>query len=48
MNAFIEMIQQVWIVETLSESWTEGYCIQCTRRVINLIARIIAESAYRM
>jgi hypothetical protein len=33
LNAFNKMIQQVWIGETLPESWTEGprgFCVQCT------------------
>jgi hypothetical protein len=29
-NALNEMIQQVWIGETLPECWTKGYCVQCT------------------
>jgi hypothetical protein len=45
-NALTEMIQQVWIGETLPESWTEGYCVQCIKKAINLNARIIAASAY--
>jgi hypothetical protein len=41
-NALTEMIQQV----TLPGSWIEGVlCPQCSRRAINLIARIIAASA---
>jgi hypothetical protein len=42
-NALNEMIQQVWIGETLYlRSWTEGlYCVQCTKRAINLIGRNI-------
>jgi hypothetical protein len=39
-NTLKEMIQQVWI--------GERYCVQCTRRAINLTARIIAASAYLM
>jgi hypothetical protein len=39
-NTLNEMIQQVWI--------GESYCVQCTRRAINLTARIIAASAYLM
>jgi hypothetical protein len=36
-----EVIHQAWTRETLPRSWTEGYCVQCTRRAINLIVETI-------
>jgi hypothetical protein len=34
-DALHAVIQQAWTGETLPRSWTEGYCVQCTRRAIN-------------
>jgi hypothetical protein len=33
-DALHEVIQQAWTSETLLRSWTEGVCVQCTRRAI--------------
>jgi hypothetical protein len=40
-NALHEVIQQAWTSETLPRSWTEGYCVQCTRREISSIVKTI-------
>jgi hypothetical protein len=40
-DALNALIQQAWTGETLPRSWTEGYCVQCTRRVINSIVKTI-------
>jgi hypothetical protein len=45
-NALNEMIQQVWISETLPESWTEGILYPVYKKGDNFIARIIVASAY--
>jgi hypothetical protein len=33
-DALHAVIQQAWTSETIPRSWTEGYCVQCTRRAI--------------
>jgi hypothetical protein len=33
-DALHAVIQQAWTGETLPRSWTEGYCVQCTRKAI--------------
>jgi hypothetical protein len=40
-DALYEVIEQAWTSETLPRSWTEGYCVQCTRRAINSIVKTI-------
>jgi hypothetical protein len=35
------VIQQAWTTEILPRSWTERYCVQCTRRAINSILKTI-------
>jgi hypothetical protein len=40
-DALHEVFQQAWTSETLSRSWTEGYCVQCTKTVINSIVKTI-------
>jgi hypothetical protein len=40
-DALHEVIQQAWTNETLPRSWTEGYCVHCTRRVINSIVKTV-------
>jgi hypothetical protein len=40
-EALHAVIQQAWTGETLPRSWTEGYCVQCTRRAINSIVKTI-------
>jgi hypothetical protein len=45
-NDLNEMIQQVWISETLIESWTEGILYPVYKKGDYFIARIIVASAY--
>jgi hypothetical protein len=40
-DALHEVIQQTWTNETLPRSWTEGYCVHCTKRVINSIVKTV-------
>jgi hypothetical protein len=40
-DALHEVIQQAWTSETLPRSWTECYCVQCTRMAIISIVKTI-------
>jgi hypothetical protein len=42
-EALHAVIQKAWTGETLPRSWTEGYCVQCTRRAINSNLKTIEE-----
>jgi hypothetical protein len=40
-DAIHAVIQQAWTSEIIPRSWTEGNCVQCTRRAINPIVKTI-------
>jgi hypothetical protein len=40
-DALHAVSQQARTSETLPRSWTEGYCVQCSRRAINSIVKTI-------
>jgi hypothetical protein len=44
-DALHAVIQEAWTNETLQRSWTEGYCVQRTRRAINSIVKTIERFA---